>query len=77
MPTTTMVIYRHEMMIKEFGGLAGLLDRGLLESAVARGAQALAYSETPDAIEATCAIAEGIVSNHPFIDGTSGRHSAP
>lgn len=36
---------------------------------MARGVQTLACSQTPDAIEATCAIGEGIAGTRSFIDG--------
>ncbi|MXX87932.1 MAG: type II toxin-antitoxin system death-on-curing family toxin [Boseongicola sp. SB0677_bin_26] len=57
------------MQMRRFGGASGLRDPGLLESAVARAAQILAYDDSAGVVEAACAIAEGLVRNHPFVDG--------
>jgi death-on-curing protein len=43
-------------------------DSSLLESALARPKQILAYGE-PDVFELAAAYASGIVRNHPFVDG--------
>ncbi len=69
LPTARLVALFHGIQLRRFGGAPGLRDSGLLESAIARGAQMFAYSETGDIIEAACAIAEGIIRNHPFVDG--------
>lgn len=58
----------HERLVADFGGLAGVRDRGLLESAMARPRQLAAYG-SPNAVELAAAYAVGIVRNHPFIDG--------
>jgi len=59
----------HQRQLAEHGGLEGVRDLGLLQSALARPRHAFAY--TPD-IELTmlaAAYAFGIAKNHPFIDG--------
>jgi len=58
----------HEAMIARFGGLAGLRDAGLLESALDRPRQLHPYGE-PTLFELAAAYAAGIVRNHPFLDG--------
>lgn len=58
----------HERLVNDFGGLTGLRDRGLLESAMARPKQLAAYA-APSIVELAAAYAAGIVRNHPFIDG--------
>jgi len=58
----------HDMMLAQHGGLGGLRDEGLLESALHRPQQPIAY-EKPDAHALAAAYAKGIVQNHPFIDG--------
>jgi len=58
----------HERLVADFGGLPGVRDRGLLESAMARPRQRYAY-ERPDIVELAAAYAAGVVRNHPFIDG--------
>jgi death-on-curing protein len=52
------------------GGLEGIRDEGLLESALSRPQNLLAYSESPpDMASLAAAYAYGIVKNHPFVDG--------
>ena len=58
----------HERLMADFGGLTGVRDQGLLESAMARPRQLAAYGSA-GIIELAAAYAVGIVRNHPFIDG--------
>lgn len=58
----------HEHMLAEHGGSMGLRDAGLLESALARPRQSLAYGD-PDIFDLAAAYTSGIVRNHPFVDG--------
>jgi death on curing protein len=58
----------HERLVDDFGGLTGVRDRGLLESAMARPRQFAAYG-APSLVELAAAYAAAIVRNHPFIDG--------
>lgn len=58
----------HEMQIAEHGGLAGIRDEGLLESALARPENLFAYGE-PDLCDLAAAYAYGLAKNHPFADG--------
>jgi len=58
----------HAELLTEHGGSAGLRDRGLLESALARPQNLAAYGE-PTAFELAAAYAFGIAKNHPFVDG--------
>lgn len=58
----------HAVQIAEHGGSAGLRDRGLLESALARPRHLAAYGK-PGAFELAASYAAGIAKNHPFIDG--------
>ncbi len=63
------VIYAvHNAQLAEHGGSAGVRDAGLLESALARPQNLLAYRE-PDAYDLAAAYGFGIARNHPFIDG--------
>lgn len=55
-------------LLAQFGGLPGVRDDGLLESALNRPRQLLAYGE-PDLFDLAAAYALGIVKNHPFLDG--------
>ena len=62
------VLSFHEVMLARFGGLPGVRDAALLDSAVNRPRQLFAYGE-PDLFALAAAVAEGIVRNHPFLDG--------
>ena len=64
----TVVLALHGRLLAEHGGSPGLRDNALLESALARPQQLLAYGE-PDVFELAAAYADGIVQNHPFVDG--------
>jgi death-on-curing protein len=60
----------HARQISEHGGSSGVRDENLLESALARPQNLLAYSEKqPSLARLAAAYAFGIVRNHPFIDG--------
>ena len=62
------VIAIHERLLADHGGPTGLRDAGLLDSALARPRQVLAYEE-PDLCALAAAYAFGIIRNHPFVDG--------
>ncbi len=55
-------------LLARFGGLAGIRDEGLVESALSRPRQLFAYGH-PDLFELAASYAYGIVKNHPFLDG--------
>lgn len=63
-----VIVAIHEMQLAEHGGLDGIRDAGLLDSALGR-AQNLAAYGTPDAAALAAAYGWGISRNHPFIDG--------
>ena len=63
-----VVLAMHGRLLAEHGGAQGLRDSSLLESALARPRQLLAYGE-PDICELAAAYASGIVRNPPFVDG--------
>jgi death on curing protein len=58
----------HEMMLAQHGGLAGVRDEGLLESALSKPQHLFAYS-SPTLAEMAASYAAGIILNHPFLDG--------
>ena len=58
----------HDEQIAEHGGRLGLLDQGILASALARPRQLLAYGD-PSVFDLAAAHAFGIVRDHPFVDG--------
>lgn len=62
------VLAMHDEQISEHGGLSGVRDNGLLQSALARPKNLAAY-ESPDAAALAASYAVGIARNHPFFDG--------
>jgi death-on-curing protein len=58
----------HEMMLAEHGGLAGVRDMGLLESALAKPQNWFVYG-TATLPQLAASYAAGIIINHPFLDG--------
>jgi death-on-curing protein len=58
----------HTMLLSRYGGIEGVRDQGLLESALARAQHLYQYGE-PSLFEIAAAYAHGLVKNHPFLDG--------
>jgi len=80
LPATVLAV--HDAQIADHGGLPGLRDLGLLESALARPQNLLAHapdvsgtadttglSTTPDVYDLAAAYAYGLARNHAFHDG--------
>ncbi len=63
-----VILATQEELLARFGGLAGVRDEGLLDSALARPQNLFAY-EKPTLYELAAQYAVGIVKNHPFLDG--------
>lgn len=60
----------HKRQLAEHGGLDGVRDPGLLDSALARPRHLFAYNDpTPSLTELAASYAFGIARNHPFIEG--------
>jgi len=65
-----IILLIHKKLIDDTGGIHGIRDESLLESAIF--APFAAYSDTeafPSVMEKAARLAFGIVKNHPFIDG--------
>lgn len=58
----------HAESLAEHGGSPGIRDEGLLDSALARPQNLLAYGE-PDVAALAASYGMGVARNHPFIDG--------
>ncbi|MGA0610244.1 type II toxin-antitoxin system death-on-curing family toxin [Caldimonas sp. KR1-144] len=58
----------HDESLAEHGGAPGLRDEGLLESALARPQNLVAYGD-PDVAELAAAYGIGLAKNHAFVDG--------
>jgi death-on-curing protein len=65
---TDVVLAMHDRLLAEHGGSAGIRDAGLLESALARPQNLLAYGK-PSLFDLAAAYACGMIKNHPFVDG--------
>ncbi len=67
----------HAAAIDRFGGLDGLRDEGLLDSALMQPFQTFGGADLyPSAIEKACRYAFGIISDHPFLDGNKRTGAA-
>lgn len=66
--TREAILATQEMLLQRFGGLAGIRDETLLESALHRPIHLHTYAQ-PTLCELAAAYATGIVKNHPFLDG--------
>ena len=58
----------HAESLAEHGGSAGVRDEGLLDSALARPLNLVAYGD-PDFADLAASYAFGIAKNHAFVDG--------
>lgn len=68
--TRALVLAIHHRQLAEHGGMAGVRDETLLESALARPRQRDAYGDPPpDLAELAARLAYGLARNHPFVDG--------
>jgi death-on-curing protein len=63
-----VILAIHEAQIAEHGGIAGIRDAGLLDSALARPMHLANYGQ-PDGFQLAAAYGFGVARNHPFIDG--------
>ncbi len=60
----------HFDQVREHGGLHGLRDEGLLESALSRPLNQWLYGEEKELASLAAAYGFGIARNHPFRDGS-------
>lgn len=62
----------HDESLAEHGGSVGIRDPGLLDSALARPLNVVAYSDParpPDAATLAASYGVGLAKNHAFVDG--------
>lgn len=59
----------HDEAIYEFGGLGGARDQALLESALDRPRNLLAYEPRSSIFQLAAVLCLGLAKNHPFNDG--------
>ena len=68
--TRGLALAIHERQLSEHGGGIGVRDENLLESALARPQQLLAYGDpAPDLAALAASLACALANNHPFVDG--------
>jgi death-on-curing protein len=65
-----VVLFLHDQALREYGGVHGVKDEGLLQSALGRPVNKLGYAKPGalDLFDLAAAYAYGIASNHAFND---------
>src|ERR1043165_541284 len=64
------VLELHRLLLEQAGGLAGVRDLGLLESAVAQPLMSFGEQELyPTIVEKAAALGFSLIKSHPFNDG--------
>ena len=66
---TEAVVAVHRMLIADHGGLPGIRDASLLESALFRPQQLIAYGDDYTIPGLAAGYCFGLARNHPFVDG--------
>jgi len=67
--TRQMVLSIHAEAIWHFGGMSGVRDDRLLDSAPYRPRNRHAYEEGAELFDLAASLCVGIIKNHPFNDG--------
>ena len=76
--TKRQIILLHEQLIDQIGGIHGLRDEGLLESALSSPFQEFDnYSPYPTVQQKAARLGYSLTMNHPFLDGNKriGAHA--
>ena len=69
-PSRSEVIELHLQVISRSGGMAGLRDSGLLDSALAQPNMTFDGEDLyPSLADKAAALAFSLINNHPFVDG--------
>lgn len=72
------ILKLHNRIINEFGGIHGIRDERMLDSALANPLQTFAGLDLyPTCVDKAVQLCYGLIKNHPFIDGNKriGLHS--
>lgn len=72
------VLLLHDQLLSQSGGLQGVRDEGLLESALEAPFQAFSDTEAYPSLQQKAArLGYGLIKNHPFLDGNKriGAHA--
>ncbi len=67
--TAADILVVHNDQIARYGGLAGLKDQGLIESAVAAPRHVAHYEGESDVLMLGLILCRALARNHPFMDG--------
>ena len=68
--TRDQIIMLHDALINEFGGIHGLRDEGMLDSALNAPFQSYGELELfPSIVDKAARLCYGLIHNHPFLDG--------
>ena len=72
------ILNLHKVLIQKFGGVDGIRDENLLDSAIYSPFQTFEGNDLyPSVIDKAARLGFGLIKNHPFIDGNKriGTHS--
>ena len=72
------ILMLHTALIAQTGGINGVRDEGLLDSAINAPFQTFAEQDLyPTVLEKAARLGFGLISNHPFLDGNKriGAHA--
>ena len=72
------ILLLHSALIRQTGGLDGVRDEGLLDSAINAPFQTYAGQDLyPTVLEKAARLGFGLICNHPFLDGNKriGTHA--
>ena len=72
------VLLLHEQLLSQSGGLQGIRDEGLLESALEAPFQSFCDTDAYPSLQQKAArLGYGLIKNHPFVDGNKriGTHA--
>src|SRR5579872_5169321 len=67
--SVTLILDLHKMLIDRFGGIKGVRDRGLLESALAYPELLYSIAMERDVYVLGAAYGYHLIHNHAFVDG--------
>jgi death on curing protein len=68
--TLSEIIDLHRQIIEQSGGISGIRDLGLLESAVSQPKMTFGGEDLyPEVTDKAAALGFSLIKNHPFVDG--------
>lgn len=76
--TKQQILLLHTQLIRQSGGIDGVRDEGMLDSAISQPLQTFDNMELyPDIVDKAVRLGYGLITNHPFVDGNKriGTHA--